>query len=141
MDPLKALKDKFKRLPDALPGIMKESFEQIKASVEDMNIEQLDRGERADYSSLPNYSITSIRKFGKPPGPMILYDQGDFWQGITLVVTDDGVELVGRDLKTQMLQLRYGDNIIGLQEDNKERVEQDHLAPEMEPRVKEYFEK
>lgn len=138
------LKRQFTELPEALPGIMKDTFNDVRSVVEDMNTEQLDRGERADYSSLPNYSITSVRKFGKPEGPMTLHDTGAFWGGIELVVTDDGVELVGRDIKTEMLQLRYdgigNSKIIGLQEDNKLSLESDYLKPEMEPKMKNFLE-
>lgn len=141
MTPLEDLKEKFRSLPGALPGIMKEIFIQIRSVVEDLNIEQLDRGERPDGSILPNYSPVSVRFFGKRPGPMNLHDKGPFWQGITLVVTNDGVELEGRDIKTEMLQLRYG-QVIGLQEQSKEQIESDYLQPEIEEKLtNNYFNK
>lgn len=139
MEKLQQLKHKFESLPVVLPLIFRQVFEDIASVVEDMNIEQLDRGERADGSSLPHYSPVSVRVFGKRPGPMNLHDTGAFWQGITLEVFDDGIELKGRDMKTQMLQLRYGDDIIGLQEGSKERIEGDYLKPETEPRLADYF--
>jgi hypothetical protein len=140
MEQLINLKDKFKQLPDALPGMMKEVFEEAKPLVEDMNIEQLDRGERVDGSSLPNYSPVSVYHYGKRPGPMNLHDKGPFWNGITLVVTDQGIELQGRDIKTEMLQLRYG-QVVGLQEGNVQRAEEDILKPEIPNKLDDYFKK
>ena len=139
LNKLQELKARLRNLPDATIEMMKEVFKDIAPVVEDLNIEQLNRGERADGSSLPNYSIVSVTKFGKTPGPMNLHDRGPFWQGITLEVHDDGVELVGKDFKTDMLQLRYGDEIIGLQEDNQRKVEQDYLKPELEPKFQKYL--
>lgn len=139
MDELEALKSKFQSLPTALPGILKYIFNGIKSSVEDLNIEQLDRGERVDGSSLPNYSPVSVAVFGKRPGPMNLNNTGAFWRGITLEVLDDGIELRGTDMKTQMLELRYGD-VVGLQEGSIQTIEQDYLKPEIEPELKNYLE-
>jgi hypothetical protein len=140
MDKLDSLLKKIIALPGELPSIMKNVFEEIKPVVEDLNIAQLQRGERADGSSLPNYSPVSVAKFGKRPGPMTLRDQGGFYKRITLKVESDGVELVGNDIKTEMLQLRYGDNIIGLQEESMNIIEQDYLKEEVEKKLKQdYF--
>lgn len=132
IEALYQLKQKIEALPREMPAMMASAFNNLKTLVEDLNIEQLDRGERADGSSLPNYSPVSVMVFGKRPGPMNLHDKGDFWRGITLVVSDEGIDLQGRDLKTEMLQLRYGDDILGLQEQNKEKIEQDYLKEELE---------
>lgn len=143
MDGLEALDFLTARLTGlrtAMKPILKKSFEYIKPAVEDKVIEQLARGEKGDGSNLPNYSIVSVTKFGKSPGPMILRDQGDFWRGITLVVDDDGVEIVGNDQKSEMLQLRYGDDIIELQEESKEEIVRDDLQPVTEEELKTYFE-
>lgn len=139
LDKLDRLHDLFAGLENKVPDLLKESFNNIKPVVEDANIEQLQRGERADGSMLPNYSIGSVQRFGKRPGPMTLHDQGDFYRGITLEVHDDGIELVGHDIKTEMLQVRYGDDIIGLQEESKERIENDYLKQEFEDQLKNYF--
>jgi hypothetical protein len=135
------LRKKIAGIVPAMPVLVKSSFEQIKPAVEDANIAQLDKGERADGTMLPNYSFVSVGVYGKKPGPMNLHDTGEFWRGITLEVYDDSIELVGRDIKTQMLQLRYGDEILGLSEESQDSISEDYLAPVLETEVEEYFEK
>src|SRR5688572_17420265 len=135
IEKLRQLKAWFANLPDATPRMMKESFQEISSAVEDKVIEQLARGERGDGSKLPNYSPVSVRVFGKTPGPMNLHDRGPFWNGVILEVHDAGVEVVGRDSKTEMLQLRYGDDIIELQEGSKDDIEQEHLKPTLESKI------
>lgn len=136
LEKIRELKAWFNSLPDRAPDMMKESFKDIAPVAEELVIEQLDRGERGDGSKLPNYSPVSVRVFGKTPGPMNMHDTGAFWFGVTLDVRDDGVEVIGRDIKTDMLQLTYGANLIDLQEGSKEILEKNHLAPELEVRIK-----
>lgn len=141
IEKLNKLKQQFEALREQMPSMLKESFEELKPVVEDLNIAQLDRGERADGSILPNYSIVSVSVYGKRPGPMNLHNEGNFWRGITLEVYDNGVELIGRDMKTEMLQLRYGDEIIGLQDKSKEALEEDYLKEEIHKKIQTKFEK
>lgn len=119
--------------------MVKGVFQGLRSQMEDLNIAQLDRGERADGSSLPNYSPNSVAFFGKRPGPMNLHHTGRFWQGITAIVDDDGVEFVGKDIKTAMLQLRYGDDIIGLSEESNDELVLDFAEPEMGKAYHDYF--
>lgn len=133
---LEALKKSFQALPKEMPGILKNTFEGLKSVVEDLNIDQLQRGERADGTSLPNYSPVSVAKFGKRPGPMTLHDSGGFYRGITLKVENEGIELIGNDIKTEMLQLRYGDEILGLQEKSRQEIEEDYLKEEVGKELK-----
>lgn len=114
---------------EGIRPIIKRSFEQIAPTVEDFNLAQLARGERGDGESLPLYSIVSVTKFGKRPGPMTLHDQGDYYRGKVLEVYDDGIEIKGTDIKSEMLELRYGDEINDLQEGSKEAIAQDYLLP------------
>lgn len=133
------IRKKIAGIVPAMPVLIKSSFEQIKPAVEDANIGQLEKGERADGTSLPNYSMVSVTVYGKRPGPMNLHDTGDFWRGITLEVYDDSIELIGRDIKTQMLQLRFGDEILGLSEESQDSITEDYLAPVLETEVEDYF--
>lgn len=131
------LKERLRLLPNEMPSILKGIFEEIAPAVEDLIILQLDRGERGDGSSLPFYSITSVTVFGKKPGPMNLHDRGDFWRGITLVVTNEGIDFIGRDIKTEDLVLRYGEAILELQESSIEIIQEDFLVPEIDKKLNE----
>lgn len=99
-------------------SLLMETYSDVAPKAEQLVIDQLDRGERADGSLLPNYSPASVFHYGKPAGPMKLFDQGNFWEGITLVVDESGIEMIGRDEKTKMLQIRYGDDIIDMSEES-----------------------
>lgn len=138
LDDLARMKEKLQALPDDMPKLLKETFKELAPVIEDLNTEQLGRGERADGSMLPNYSPVSVSKFGKRPGPMTMFDRGDYWRGITLEVYDNGVDLVGRDIKSEMLELRYG-GLTGLQEGSKELLEEGYLIPELDLKLKARF--
>lgn len=75
---------------------------------------QLAQGLRSDDSTLPEYSFRSVFQYGKPPGPIRLYDTGDFYRGILLDVRKDIFILESADPKSTMLQNRYGKDILGL---------------------------
>lgn len=138
LDELAALKDRLRNSPEDMVRMMKETFKELAPVIEDLNTAQLGRGERADGSKLPNYSPLSVSKFGKRPGPMTMFDRGDYWRGITLVVYDEGIDLEGRDIKSEMLELRYG-GLTGLQEGSKEELEQGYLIPELDSKNKARF--
>lgn len=139
MEALIELKNRLLSLEAMLPIWLQEIFNEIKATVEDQNIFQLREGQRADGTFLPDYSPRSVNQFGKPPGPMKLYDQGDFYRGITLKVMANGIELTGLDIKTEMLQLRYGDNIIGLSEESIDILMNDYVKPLLEEKLRDYL--
>jgi len=141
MEELQELMAKMIALSGVMPEILKRSFENIKPEVEDANIAQLEQGIKADGTSMPNYSVTSIMKFGKRPGPMNLRDKGDFHRGITLNVGASGIELIGNDLKTDMLELRYGSTIIGLTAQSKKIIEESYLREQVQKQIAEYFNK
>lgn len=87
--------------------------------IEELNRQQLSRGERSDNSILPNYSPFSV-ELGKPSGPIQLFDEGDFYEGINANIFDDEIRIEGEDEKTAMLISKYGQMILGLTEENKQ---------------------
>lgn len=89
--------------------------------IENLNRDQLSEGLRSDGSVLPDYSPVSVL-MGKPPGPIRLFDEGDFYEGINLSVFDDTIRFEGEDPKTEMLMSRYGNMILGLTEESKQEL-------------------
>lgn len=75
---------------------------------------QLQQGLRSDDTTLPDYSFRSVFQYGKPPGPIRLYDQGDFYKGFLFDVRPGYYVLTSADWKTEMLKKRYGIDIEGL---------------------------
>lgn len=74
---------------------------------------QLQQGLRSDDTYLPDYSFRSVFQYGKPPGPIRLFDTGDFYRGMLLDVRQDIFILDSADPKSTMLKNRYGDDIFG----------------------------
>ena len=136
---LNDLVSKFRLLDsDVLRGI-EDTFRENDTVIEDLNISQLERGERSDGVILDDYSPISVEVYGKPPGPIRLFDTGDFYKGITLTAATDAATLSGRDSKTAELQSDYGDEIIGLTEENKKVFRDEYLRIGILDAIKESF--
>jgi hypothetical protein len=99
-----------------------------KEEISELNRDQLRMGKRADDTFLPPYSSNSVTKFGKPKGPIRLFDTGDFYKGVAPDFNKSEFEVKGRDNKTDMLQDRYGDSIIGLSKDSLNELAQDSIG-------------
>lgn len=100
---------------------------------------QLWQGVRSDGSEMPHYSFRSVFQYGKPEGPIKLYDTGDFYKGVLIDVRGDIFIMESADGKSTMLQNRYGKEILGLGETaqtNYIRV----LRPEFIRQAKAYLE-
>ena len=111
----------------------------VKAQIEDKITEQLSRGERGDGSKLPNYSPVSVAVYGKPAGPSKLFDQGDFYRGVSVEVTRDGIIIYDTDGKSEMLEIRYGAEILLLQEQSIDEINRDVIIPTLQAKLIEYL--
>lgn len=131
-------KIKLIRVRRAIYAIIREEAIKNSEFISDLNRSQLEKGERADESVLPNYSPVSVNQFGKPPGSMRLFDTGDFYEGIKPIFDDDGFDLTGLDEKTTMLVERYGEMILGLNDENKQLLA-NMLVPGIIQRIRRYF--
>lgn len=86
--------------------------------------EQLYSGVRSDNSEItPPYTSfteqTKIRK-GQPFDRVTLKDTGAFYESINLSITKQFAEIFATDPKTNDLQEKYGENILGLTPENIE---------------------
>ena len=94
--------------------------------IEESNVSNLKKGERSDGSSLPNYSRVSVEKYGKPDGAIKLFDTGAFYESITALVRNLGIDFTadvikGKGDRQVDLASIYGEKIIGInKEQNKE---------------------
>jgi hypothetical protein len=129
MDLLLSVANKLRSLRADLPEILAEVVDENATFIEDRIVAQLQKGQRGDGEFLPDYSPTSVAKFGKPPGPIRLYDKGPFYSGIFARAERDGIEIDNRDSKTGMLTKRYGVEILELTAENVEIVKYDVLKP------------
>jgi len=93
------------------------SIEETKEILADLNVEQMSKGQKSDGSYMPDYSPVSVEIFGKPEGPIKLFDKGDFYRGYYVKVEGDKIIESSSDDKTDMLFKRYAtktSNIFGL---------------------------
>jgi len=93
--------------------IARETFDLLTEDIEELNREQLRKGERVDGSKLPNYAPSSFPK----TGPIKLRDTGSFYRGITAETAPTALTIEGQDSKSAKLIARYGD-VIGLSEES-----------------------
>jgi len=94
-----------------------------------LNREQLLHGIRADRTKMPDYSYPSVTMFGKPAGPIMLYDTGAFHESFQLDVDSREFEILAADLYD--LEERYGEEIYGLTPSNLEYYNQEVFFPEL----------
>lgn len=103
--------------------------------LEDYNKQQLSQGKRKDGSAItPEYSPMTIflkQQKGQPWDRVTLYDEGNYYDRITLSVDAQTYDLHSTDSKAAKLLAKYGDDIEGLTEDNKN----DYRATTLKPRT------
>lgn len=85
---------------------------------------QLSAGLLADGGQLPDYSKASVEMFGKTPGPIQLFNTGEFWKSWTVELTLSGFIIDANAEKPDGTNLfrkysEYGE-ILGLTEKNIE---------------------
>lgn len=96
--------------------------------ISELNRDQLRQGQRSDGTFLPPYSSNSVSKFGKTPGPIKLFETGDFYKGIKPEFKKEEFNITDLDNKTDMLQDRYGESILGLSNLSIGELAQDSLG-------------
>lgn len=86
-----------------------------KEQIEDLNIDQLNRGEDSDGGSTGIYKSLAYK--GRL-SPVDLNKTGAFHKGITANSNNGQLLITGTDSKTDLLQDIYGDSILGISEEN-----------------------
>lgn len=120
-------------MQDAVRG----AFQESTGDIEELLIMQLTQGLRGDDEFLPDYSQVSVNVYGKPPGPMRLYETGDFYEGIKAEAGHDEVTIIGTDEKTAELEMRYGDEIIKMSDRSKEILKEEVLREKIAIKLRE----
>lgn len=117
----------------ALPQVLKE----LKPIIEDLNIAQLQKGQRPDGTYLPDYSPRSVSVFGKTPGPMTMHETGAFYRGMNLIVENSEMKMTDTDPKTEMLEENYGP-LRGISKASLKTLKNDYLVEELGIKTKNY---
>jgi len=105
----------------------------LNAVAEDLNRFQLQDGQRADGQFLPDYSQTSVEKFGKQPGPIKLKDTGEFYNEMSVELRNKKLTFTNYSRKLlhppARLAQRYTLNILGLTTKNIKLFKDDYIIP------------
>jgi len=139
MEVLDRIINTLEQIKEDLPRLIGEVMNENKTLIEDLNIKQLQEGKRSDGSTLPDYSPTSVFKYGKKPGPMVLEDTGAFYRGIEVKVSPNFAEIIGTDPKTKKLENSYGVEIVGISEEHIDELVTTILLPGLREKVKQKY--
>jgi len=131
MEVLDQIISKLQTLKDSLSDIGVKVINDAAPQIEDKIIFQLRQGLTGDGFYLPNYSPVSVAKFGKPFGPIKLYNEGDYYRGITAKAFGSVLEIDDTDWKDPMLTLRFGDKIKALTDQSLQELQEEAFIPGM----------
>lgn len=104
-----------------------------------LNTDQLFQGEDSRGDKLPDYSATSVNVFGKPSGPIRLFDTGDFYRGFFVHADKFPVVFDSRDSKRDELAKNFGNDIFGLQKQNIKELAQVYVLPDLQKFIRDFL--
>ncbi|MCC3156437.1 hypothetical protein LJ737_04265 [Hymenobacter sp. 15J16-1T3B] len=141
MDRLAQLAKALGQLPRRLDAAVEATVRDNAHVLEDMNTAQLAAGLDADGQPIgPEYAplTVAIKQLkGQPTDRVTLRDEGDFYAGVISQLTgQQSFELVGTDPKTDELQYKYGEAILGLTDAHVQEFTDDYVRPALEEEVR-----
>ena len=110
-----------------------------------MNTDQLFGGQDAKGKSLPNYSDRSVQVFGKPSGPMKLFDTGDFYRGFFVradkfpVVFESSDQKSGKIADLLLSKDQDPDDIYGLNKTNLSDFSKSYVLPDLQKFIRDFL--
>lgn len=131
MDILERAISKLQTIKDSLPDIATKVLNDSAPQIEDKIIFQLRQGLKGDGSYLPNYSPRSVSQFGKPFGPIKLYETGDYYQGLKAKAFGSVLEIDDTDWKDAKLTTIYGPEIKALTDQSLQELQEEVFIPGM----------
>jgi hypothetical protein len=138
---LDALAAALKALPRTLTATVGDVVRAHGHVLEDANTAQLADGLDADNRDItPEYAPLTVeikKEKGQPSDRVTLRDEGNFYASIVARVRAQEVEMEGTDPKTQELQQKYGNNIIGLSDAAVDEFREDYVRPELQAKTRE----
>jgi hypothetical protein len=85
----------------------------------------------SDYAPYSPVTIEIKKEKGQPTNRVTLRDEGDFEQSFFIEYTDTGFEIKASDWKAANLTIAYGDEIMGLTEENLQELIKQYILPEL----------
>ena len=132
---LKEYRNKLKNVIDDFDSITDKVLDDNKQAYADENTRVLfNEGVDSQGNKLPEYSETTKRikeKKGQPTNRMTLKDTGDFHRGFFARLSNGKMTISSKDDKTNELTGRYGQDIFGLQADDRRLVSREMVLPDL----------
>lgn len=118
---------------------MSDIIQKYEAEICDMNSEQqlFEQGinrvgvDIMDYAPYSPVTIDYKMAMGQPYNRVTLRDTGDFHGSFEVRTNDKGFEIVATDEKTEWLTKKYGNQILGLTDENAEELTHEYIYPEL----------
>lgn len=85
----------------------------------------------ASYAPYSPITIQIKKEKGQPTDRVTLRDEGDFQHSFYLDVTYDSFRIAASDWKTEDLTRQYGDEILGLTNENKAELTWQYIYPDL----------
>jgi hypothetical protein len=138
---LAALAAALKSLPRVLTAAVADVARDNSYVLEDANAAQLGEGLDANGRDItPEYAPLTVeikQAKGQPTSHVTLRDSGDFYASIVAKVRSEAIELEGTDPKTQELQQKYGNAVIGLSDEAVAEFREDYVRPALQAKTRE----
>ena len=90
----------------------------------------------ADYAPYSPITVEIKQQKGQPVNRVTLRDEGDFHASCALEITNEQFEIVSNDWKVRDLTLYYGDEILGLTDENIAVVARQMVYPGLMEKAK-----
>lgn len=103
------------------------------------NTDQLFSGVDSLGFELPPYSKRSVQVFGKPEGPIRLFDTGNFYRGFFIKAKQFPIEIDSTDSKTNKLVVNFGLDIFGLTKANLEDFSRSYVLPTLQEKIRSFL--
>lgn len=144
MDKIKRLIKELQTYKQDINVYMEAATIEAQDTIIDINIGQMyDSGERADGSKItPEYTPKTIaikRKKGQPTNRVTLRDTFDFQKSLWVQFYPEAFEIKAADWKTEQLKQKYGDAILGLQDENIKYLISGFYIPRLIKELKQKF--
>ena len=118
----------FEQIRDTLPTIVLDAVQSNEDAVIDLVTEDQLSGKGITVSGTPitpaytPFTTSIKRRKGQETGHVTLKDTGAFHKSIFIKYESDSFSIVAKDSKTPKIIKKYGDDILGLTEQNKGKV-------------------